>query len=927
MGCCHQQETALPPGTPAPHSCPECGFEAFVRNHFFTGKMMGTAEFMAETHFHAEKLRHHNLRLHGWGVVCGLKVRQHPSPDCRTRYVVVEPGSALDCCGHEILVPHEEIVDIAGLPQVRQLARDTLAHALQVCVRWRECPTEEVPVLYDECGCDDTRCAPNRILESYEFDVLVDPVLSLAELIGQPALGAFVDSDLHGITGAIGAAAGKVALVDPSNAKRLFILDPAHRSMQTVLLAAEARALALSADGANAMVVTTTTDGTPTCEVHVYAVATATEVAPIGATPRKIPGTSAASRLRAVAGDAGGTATLAVLDIDGGQLYRWKVDATHAIADSPTAPALAVATGMSAFAGDGDTRGYALDGKKIVAIDLAANTRADLFTFTTPTPSAVAAFKKGATPMLAVAGLDGGNSTLYLIDPAAPNANTTVPLAFDPLYVAAAGDWLQVFEDDNGHNVIQAVNIASIGTATPVVTAPRLTGGGTREIVLLFGAGQAGAMTTSQLADSDCADHLWHQLEGCPTCDMPNCVVLATLSNYRPGAEMLDPGQAPSDLSKTPAIIDNRTGRRMLASTATLQAWLECLQLKGGIPGPAGPPGPATNGDPGKDGVGLDVDLPKIIDIGWRHREELPLLQFLQRLMSLDAAGKPITPGALVAAVQAGVANGVPLLTVYFNRPMVGIDRQTFRVRVDFPAIVPAANNQFAFSGVYSIFGHEIYGELVDVPGPVPLPHITGGSTAAYAAVFVPRPEYLQVALPGLVGLMFAASQQNEKLDKPTVTITLKGEFIHGLDGANYSQKLVLDGDNIGGRVGLDETRGGIIKGGKNPSGNLTQGGRFESWITLNLRGDAVIDHNIPPIGAAAQPDPAAPGRGGGSPLLVNFSSREALAAIPGVSAALARRIAAARTEKPFSAVADLRDRARLNDREWELLRDHLLVI
>ena len=35
----------------------------------------------------------------------------------------------------------------------------------EFCLVWRECPTEEVPVLYDECGCDDTQCAPNRILE------------------------------------------------------------------------------------------------------------------------------------------------------------------------------------------------------------------------------------------------------------------------------------------------------------------------------------------------------------------------------------------------------------------------------------------------------------------------------------------------------------------------------------------------------------------------------------------------------------------------------------------------------------------------------------------------------------------------------------------------------------------------------------------
>src|SRR5262249_669127 len=53
--------------------------------------------------------------------------------------------------------------------------QDQKRHVLQICLRYRECPTEEIPVLYDECGCDETRCAPNRILESYDVDVLIDP--------------------------------------------------------------------------------------------------------------------------------------------------------------------------------------------------------------------------------------------------------------------------------------------------------------------------------------------------------------------------------------------------------------------------------------------------------------------------------------------------------------------------------------------------------------------------------------------------------------------------------------------------------------------------------------------------------------------------------------------------------------------------------
>ena len=107
--------------------CPECEFEPLVRNHFFTGKMMGTGEFITETAYHAERMRHHNARLHGWGVVCGLTVHQHENPQCQKRFVNVDPGSALDCCGHEILVIEPEVVDVTSFTAVKKLAQNTTA--------------------------------------------------------------------------------------------------------------------------------------------------------------------------------------------------------------------------------------------------------------------------------------------------------------------------------------------------------------------------------------------------------------------------------------------------------------------------------------------------------------------------------------------------------------------------------------------------------------------------------------------------------------------------------------------------------------------------------------------------------------------------------------------------------------------------------
>ena len=35
--------------------CEACDFEPFVKNNYFTGKMMGAADFIAETRYHSEK--------------------------------------------------------------------------------------------------------------------------------------------------------------------------------------------------------------------------------------------------------------------------------------------------------------------------------------------------------------------------------------------------------------------------------------------------------------------------------------------------------------------------------------------------------------------------------------------------------------------------------------------------------------------------------------------------------------------------------------------------------------------------------------------------------------------------------------------------------------------------------------------------------
>src|SRR5262249_28539306 len=92
-------------------------------------------------------------------------------------FVCIEKGTAVDCCGNDIVVRETDCLDLLSLPEIKAAKeKDPGAeHVLQICIRYRECATEEIPVLYDECGCDDSRCAPNRILECYELGVILDP--------------------------------------------------------------------------------------------------------------------------------------------------------------------------------------------------------------------------------------------------------------------------------------------------------------------------------------------------------------------------------------------------------------------------------------------------------------------------------------------------------------------------------------------------------------------------------------------------------------------------------------------------------------------------------------------------------------------------------------------------------------------------------
>jgi hypothetical protein len=91
------------------HSCDDIPREL---PHYFTGRVLTARDLRDEQAYLLSRLRLRHRLFHGWGVVCGLDVRPHPDPACRDRFVVVEPGIAIDCCGSDIFVCEPVVVEI-----------------------------------------------------------------------------------------------------------------------------------------------------------------------------------------------------------------------------------------------------------------------------------------------------------------------------------------------------------------------------------------------------------------------------------------------------------------------------------------------------------------------------------------------------------------------------------------------------------------------------------------------------------------------------------------------------------------------------------------------------------------------------------------------------------------------------------------------
>ncbi|MEI6067223.1 MAG: hypothetical protein WCP96_07780 [Methylococcaceae bacterium] len=629
-------------------SCPACNIGPFIRNNYFRGKFLDVLDFTTEQRYFIDKLRHHHQRLHGWGVVCGLKVKQHQNTDCQKRFICIEPGSAIDCCGHDLLLLEEECIDFTQLPAVKALIDkpDGNPHRIQICLRYRECQTEPVPVLYDDCGCDETRCAPNRILESVEFDAIVDAKDEPLHLYTPKFDWDYTLHIAHAYRSVLYDAAGSARLyvLTKDDKGVVYQIDPVNHSaiLTAYNLDAKGIALAVSNDGTRVYVVTEP-DATKDRQLNVLD----------ASQPDKL---TLIDKAVDIAGSKDGEVVLAVSVDDAllalltqtGDLLRWKTG--FAPTDVPDS-LVKLGGALNALAIDSDGKfAYAAGGSNVIQIiDIAAKSSTTHTSSTATATSSLSIVKSTGMDILIAADQNGSQLFLWKANSGVLSSEVTVKVTKPPVALAASSDaqWLYVLEREdtttNKASYLEAINIQGelLGHNTPLgepfkighpAQSLALTESGNRLYVPY--PGDFDGVAVVDITEQNCCEIPWRQLEGCPDCDTPNCLVLATIEKFQVGGSIQDPPVSPDDDNKNIARIDNRP-RRLLPTPQVLLELIECLKRRGpggtGTMGPTGPAGSAgTNGERGPTGPtglsgptapGLEADLVRIEALSWTHNE------------------------------------------------------------------------------------------------------------------------------------------------------------------------------------------------------------------------------------------------------------------------------------------------------------------
>ena len=151
------------------------------RPRWYGRQIVGPDDLTQEQDHVRARQRRHNRMLHGWGVVCGLRVRSGETP-CE---LIVEAGYALDPCGEEIVVSADVSLDACSEDMdgaaVSPCGGDPWCGSVRIArdpdtpyylaIRYVERLARPV-LAYGDCCATDPACEYSRRSDGFELRVL-----------------------------------------------------------------------------------------------------------------------------------------------------------------------------------------------------------------------------------------------------------------------------------------------------------------------------------------------------------------------------------------------------------------------------------------------------------------------------------------------------------------------------------------------------------------------------------------------------------------------------------------------------------------------------------------------------------------------------------------------------------------------------------
>lgn len=135
---------------------------SFIRNNYYSGKLLRADDFIREQEYVNKKLAFMNRSFHGCGIIEGLYVRMEEDG-----ILHISEGSAIDPCGRILIVPEETTINVnklEGLPK-------TPGHDFILGIRYAERTVEEeISYLDPEKPYRGAKIEESFVLKAYTWE-------------------------------------------------------------------------------------------------------------------------------------------------------------------------------------------------------------------------------------------------------------------------------------------------------------------------------------------------------------------------------------------------------------------------------------------------------------------------------------------------------------------------------------------------------------------------------------------------------------------------------------------------------------------------------------------------------------------------------------------------------------------------------------